>query len=330
MRAMILLVTPAARAAPTSVHGNDVTARRWQSILTGLGCDVRVTNGYEPGDYAALIALHARKSADAIRTFHTEHPGAPIVLALTGTDLYPDLVTSGVEREILALASRIVVLQPHALAQLDAEQRARTTVIVQSMPDIPHEIPRHDAFEVAVLAHLRAVKDPLRTAEASRLLPSDSRLVVSHAGAPLDEELARLAREESTRNPRYRWLGEQPRAEALRLLARSKLLVLTSHDEGGANVVSEAIAAGVPVLSSDIPGSRGLLGDDYPGYFPVGDTEALAEALHAAETDRNGYYHRLRAECERRHDLVAPHKERAAWSGVLTALSLPVPRPVAS
>lgn len=324
---MILLVTP---AAPASVHGNDVTAHRWQSILTELGCDVRVANGYEPGEYAALIALHARKSADAIRTFHAEHPDAPIMLALTGTDLYPDLVTSGVDPAILALASKIVVLQSQALAQLDADQRARTTVIVQSMPDIPHETPRHDVFEVSVLAHLRGVKDPLRTAEASRLLPADSRVVVSHAGAPLEADLAQLAREESTRNPRYRWLGDQPRTEALRLLARSRLLVLTSHDEGGANVVSEAIAAGVPVLSSDIPGSRGLLGGDYPGYFPVGDTEALAEALHAAETDRHGYYARLRAECERRHDLVAPRKERAAWSAVLTELSLPVPRPVAS
>jgi len=324
---MILLVSPAAQAA---AHGNDVTALRWRSILTELGFDVRMANDYERGDYTALIALHARKSADAVRAFHAAHPGAPIVLALTGTDLYPDLVTSGVDPDVLALASRIVVLQPHALAQLDAAQRARTTVIVQSMPDIPRRIPRDDVFEVAVLAHLRSVKDPLRAAEASRLLPARSRVVVSHAGAPLDENLTRLAREESTRNPRYRWLGELQRPEALRLLAHSRLLVLTSHDEGGANVVSEAIAAGVPVLSSDIPGSRGLLGDDYPGYFPVGDTEALADALLAAETDRDGFHQRLQQKCEDLHELVDPHRERAAWSTLLTELSVAVAKTAAS
>jgi len=106
--------------------------------------------------------------------------------------------------------------------------------------------------------------------------------------------------------------------------------VLTSHDEGGANVVSEAIAAGVPVLSSDIPGSRGLLGDDYPGYFPVGDTEALADALLAAETDRDGFHQRLQQKCEDLHELVDPHRERAAWSTLLTELSVAVAKTAAS
>ena len=49
--------------------------------------------------------------------------------------------------------------------------------------------------------------------------------------------------------------------------------------EGGANVVSEAIAVGVPVVGVAHPGSVGLLGEDYPGYFPVGDTEGLAALL---------------------------------------------------
>jgi glycosyltransferase involved in cell wall biosynthesis len=78
---------------------------------------------------------------------------------------------------------------------------------------------------------------------------------------------------------RYGWRGAVPRTEALAVLARSRLLALTSLQEGGANVVSEALAAGVPIVSSAIPGSIGLLGADYPGYFPVGDTEALATVL---------------------------------------------------
>lgn len=100
--------------------------------------------------------------------------------------------------------------------------------------------------------------------------------------------------------------------------------MLTSINEGGANVVSEALAAGVPVLSSAIPGSQGLLGEDYPGYFAVGDTADLADRLLAAETDRGGFYSELIHRCGRLRDLVHPRHEQVAWSSLLTELSLPV------
>ena len=63
-------------------------------------------------------------------------------------------------------------------------------------------------------------------------------------------------------------------------------MVLSSLSEGGANVISEAVAAGVPVLASRIDGSVGLL-DDYPGYFPVRDTAALARLLERSRAVRN-------------------------------------------
>jgi glycosyltransferase involved in cell wall biosynthesis len=140
-----------------------------------------------------------------------------------------------------------------------------------------------------VLGHLRPVKDPFRTAEAARLLPASSRIRVLHAGAALSPAMEHQARAEEAINSRYRWLEDLPRWKALRLLARSRLLVLTSLMEGGANTISEAIAAGVPVLASRIPGSVGLLGTQYPGYFPVGDTAALAALLTRAETDTKFY-----------------------------------------
>jgi glycosyltransferase involved in cell wall biosynthesis len=170
-----------------------------------------------------------------------------------------------------------------------------------------------------VLGHLRPVKDPFRTALASRLLPDSSRLRVLHVGAALSPDMAKKARAEIAVNARYRWLGDVPRWKALRILARSRLLVLTSQMEGGANVISEAIAAGVPVLASHIAGSIGLLGDDYPGYFPVGDTQALANLLHRAETDA-GFYKHLKAWCRRLRPLVRPARERQSWRRLLREL----------
>jgi glycosyltransferase involved in cell wall biosynthesis len=131
--------------------------------------------------------------------------------------------------------------------------------------------------------------------------------------------MARQARAEEAANPRYRWLGERPRWQALRTLSRCRLLSLTSELEGGANVISEALAVSVPVVSSCIAGSVGLLGTDYPGYFPFGDTEALTALLHRAETDAP-FYRELTARCRRRRALFLPARERRAWARLIKEL----------
>lgn len=314
---MILLVTP---ALPQTDLGNGVTAQRWADILSGLGHRVRISQTFVDGDFTALVALHAGRSAEAVRRFHQARPNAPIILALSGTDLYPDLATTGVDPAVLALADRLVVLQACGLDQLDPALRGRARVIVQSMPTVPPRPARADCFEVALLAHLRPVKDPLRLAAAVRLLPATSRVRVTHLGGARDEETAAQASAEAAANPRYEWLGARPREEALGVLARSRLLVLTSRHEGGANVISEALAAGVPVLASRIPGSVGLLGTDHPGYFPTGDTAALAAALDAAEHDRGGYYRALKEHCSALRPLVHPGREQQAWAELLAEL----------
>jgi putative glycosyltransferase (TIGR04348 family) len=321
---MILVVTP---TPPDSPNGNGVTARRWAGILRDLGHQVDLTQEYRPGDHDLLVALHAVKSAGAVRAFHADHPAAPVVIGLTGTDLYPDLATTGVDPAVLAIASRLVVLQPHGAEQVPRKLRDRVRVIFQSMT-VPSAIgvapapPDPDCFEVALLAHLRPVKDPLLLAAAMRYLPASSRIRVTHAGEGRDPALARQAAAASAGSGRYRWTGPLPRPEALAVLARSRLLAVTSAHEGGANVVTEAIGLGVPVISSRIPGSTGLLGADYPGYFRPGDPADLARLLLAAERDIDGLYHRLRQRCAALRHLADPARERAAWAALLAELDL--------
>ncbi len=315
----ILLITP---APPGSRKGNRITAHRWARLLRQLGHRVAIDQEYHGQRNDVLVALHARRSADAVNAFHRSHPERPIVVALTGTDLYDDIHTDPVARQVLELASRLIVLQPLGIAELPSHLQERTRVIYQSaeMPPGARSLPRRGFFEVCVLGHLRPVKDPFRTALAARLLPASSRLRVLHVGAALSPEMADQARTEAAANPRYRWLGDVPRWKALRLLARGRLLVLTSQMEGGANVISEAIAAGVPVLASRIPGSVGLLGNDYAGYFPVGNTEALAKQLHRTETDA-GFYKSLKLQCHRLRSLVRPARERQSWRCLLREIS---------
>jgi putative glycosyltransferase (TIGR04348 family) len=268
-----------------------------------------------------LVALHARRSFDAIERFGHAHPGRPILVTLTGTDLYDEIHTDDTARRALEIAARLIVLQPLGIKELPKKLRSKTRVIYQST-EAPANVkpPRKDAFEVCVHGHQRPVKDPFRTARAARLLPSESRIQVVHVGAALNPEMRKQALAEQAENPRYRWLGDLPRWKALRVLGHCRLLVLTSQMEGGANVLSEAIVAGVPVLSSHISGSIGLLGRDYPGYFPVGDSEALTALLHRAETDRR-FYSRLKARCRRLRSLFDPEREKQTWRRLLRELA---------
>jgi putative glycosyltransferase (TIGR04348 family) len=279
-----------------------------------------IASQYDSQRCDILVALHARKSAPSVERFRDEHPDRPLVLALTGTDLYDEIRTCPDARRSMELATRLVVLQPAGLAELSEADRVKTRVIIQSAePPRRPAAPDRSVFQACVLAHLRPVKDPLRTALAARLLPPDSKIQVVHLGNALDKNLAEEAREEMAVNPRYRWLGERPQTEALSTLASSQLLVLTSRLEGGANAVSEAIACLVPVISSRISGSIGLLGEEYPGYFPVGDTQALSDLLHHAETDA-GFYKSLGSWCQRRAALVNPATERRAWQDLVDEL----------
>jgi putative glycosyltransferase (TIGR04348 family) len=313
----ILLVTPAPSG---SRKGNRVTAERWAHLLRDLGHPVTIAVEYHRQRCDLLIALHACKSHPSIRRFRTERPGDPLVLCLTGTDLYGDIHTRPEALESLELATRLVVLQPLALDELPGPLRGKARVIYQSVPaPAVRARPRRDVFEVCVLGHLRPVKDPLRTAWAARLLPASSRVRVLQVGGALSDDLAEQARAEQAGNPRYRWLGERSRGQALGLLSRSRLLSLTSELEGGANVVSEAIALGVPVVSSRIAGSLGLLGADYAGYFPFGDTRALAELLLRAETDA-AFYQALCTQCALRRPLFEPARERQSWHELLREL----------
>ncbi len=184
-------------------------------------------------------------------------------------------------------------------------------MIYQSVPPLARQERPVRYVLITVLGHLRDEKDPFRAALALRHLPHASRIRVVHLGGAMNDAMADAARAHAAANPRYRWLGDLPHGDAIRWLARSHAMVISSNIEGGAHVVSEAIAIGVPVLASRIPGNLGLLGAAYPGYFPCGDDSALAERLVQLEGDRRYALALEHAVVARRH-LVDEGAEREA------------------
>jgi putative glycosyltransferase (TIGR04348 family) len=315
-----VIVTP---APPGSRAGNRNTALRWARILRGLGHRVDIATEWLGGNEDLMIALHARRSREAMVNWRAAHPARPLVLALTGTDLYRDIRIDAGAAASLELANRLIVLQPAGLDELTAAQRARAVVVHQSETARGTWTPPRRIVRYAAIGHLREEKDPLRAAQALASLRDLPALRVEQVGGALAPHWEKQARALMRRDARYRWRGEVPHWRALKLLRESQALVISSVMEGGAHVVSEAIVHGVPVLASAIPGNVGLLGKDYPGYFPVGDTAALAALMRRVAAEP-AFLRTLHAAVAARRAVFAPQREAAAWRALLRSLQ---PRP---
>jgi len=251
--------------------------------------------------------------------FHEQHPDRPITLVLTGTDLYRDIAVHAEVLRSMEVADQLVVLQSSALDSIPADLRHKARVIYQSVRvDIPDEVPVVD-FQVTVIGHLREEKDPFCIARCLPLMPLNSKISVLHLGMAMNEQMELTAKGYNETLENYQWIGEVSHANALRALAKSRLMVISSRMEGGAHVVSEAIALGVPVIASDIPGNQGLLGGDYLGYYPVGNETALANLLSRAESMPDFYY-ALKKQIDIREDLVSPEREMQSIQELMSQL----------
>jgi putative glycosyltransferase (TIGR04348 family) len=306
----ITIVSP---AAARDNNGNWQTASRWARFLRGA-YTVDIRGGWTASGDAApdlLIALHARRSAESLAAFTDTFPDRPALLALTGTDLYRDIDTSGEARASLDRASALVVLQEAGLARLPQALQAKAHVIYQSAPalrPVPATARRH--LDICMIGHLRQEKDPL-TFMRSAALVTAPRVRLLHIGGALDPDLAAAAETTAQASPRYRWLGPLPHAAARQRLKRCHAMVIASHMEGGANVIIEAVTSGVPVLASHIDGNVGMLGRDYAGYFPPGDAAALAGLIDRSAVDQ-AFASLLRRQCAARAPLFTPSAEQAA------------------
>jgi putative glycosyltransferase (TIGR04348 family) len=306
----IALVTPAGAKAR---NGNRHTALRWASFLRHAGHKVDISVQWSPGSRVdAMLALHARRSHASIRAFPSDKL---LVVALTGTDVYRDIHESAEAQQSLEMAHRLIVLQPKAAEELPKRLRAKISVVVQSCSSRLRHAPVKGKFRVCVIGHLRAEKDPMRTLAALSHVPNQE-IEVVHLGEGLDAALADEAKAGMEREPRYRWLGSVPHARALKWMASSHAMVISSRMEGGANVVCEALRIGVPVLASRISGNVGLLGARYAGYFALEDDTALARLLSRAASDR-AFYRQLKSEVAVLRRSVAPQAEARALLAAL-------------
>ncbi len=326
LRPAVGIVSP---AQPGANNGNWRTAARWARLLAPE-FRARVVFQWHGEAFDVLIALHARRSAASIaawcRAGAGAAPAAPLAVVLTGTDLYRDVAHDPDARASLQRADALVVLQDHGVAAVPAAHRAKTHVIYQSgtARRCLQKTTRH--LRALMVGHLREEKSPATLFAAARLLRHRQDVYIDHIGAALDRDLGRAAQATARACPRYRWLRAVPHDASLRRIQRAHVLVHASRIEGGAHVILEAVRSGTPVLASDIPGNRGMLGDDYDGYFPPGDAPALARLLERCRDEPRWLAH-LRRQCRARAPLFTPQREAHALRALVRSLLCTPRRP---
>ncbi|MFK7794483.1 MAG: selenoneine biosynthesis selenosugar synthase SenB [Gammaproteobacteria bacterium] len=311
----IQLISP---AKIDSRNGNRTTAVRWRNILQSLGHRVSVAQQYSDENVDLMLALHAWRSADSIQLFAERHPTRPLLIALTGTDVYRFLHTHKQQTlKSISYADRLIGLHAHITHSLPQQYHHKARIIYQSTETKPIRKTRHNhVFDVCIAGHLRDEKDSLRPAYAIRSLPSSSRIQISHFGKAHTQEWEHNAKLEMAKNRRYQWHGEISQSLLQLKFSQADLLILPSRMEGGANVISEAIVAGLPIISSDIEGSVGLLGKKYSGYFEVENTKQIKKLLLRCESDIK-FYQTLIQQCKSRRYLFNPSVEKSSWSKLL-------------
>jgi putative glycosyltransferase (TIGR04348 family) len=317
-RSLIVIVTPAFADAN---NGNWQTAHRWAGMLSGA-YRVRLAAEWSGGDEALMIALHARRSAASADIWHTCHPGRPLVVVLTGTDLYRDIDQDAGARRSLDNANALVVLNELGIRQLAGQLQNKAHVVLQSCRSQRTLTKTRRHLRAVMVGHLRPEKAPRTFFAAARQLQGRVDILFDHVGAALDATLGDEALALAASHPRYRWLGALPHDSARRRIQAAHVLVHPSSIEGGAHVVIEAVRSGTPVLASRIDGNVGLLGDGYRGYFPLGDDAALATALCSLRDEPDTLAH-LQAQCAARVPLFDPARESRALHELVDKLLRP-------
>lgn len=277
----------------------------------------------QDGQADLMIALHARRSAPSIRAWREARARAPLVVALTGTDLYRDIDIDADAQRSLELADALIVLNERGVRRLPPALREKCHVVLQSCGERRTLAkPGGPAMRLraVMVGHLREEKDPRTLFAAVRQLAHrmgrGGDLRVDHIGHALDPALGAAAETLAAEVPGYRWLGGLTHEQTRRRIQAAHVLLHPSRMEGGAHVVIEAVRSGTPVMASRIDGNVGLLGDEYPGYFPPGDDVALARLLERAR-DVPVWLADLQRSAARRAPLFAPEAERRALMGVV-------------
>jgi glycosyltransferase involved in cell wall biosynthesis len=196
----------------------------------------------------------------------------------------------GLRRRLLRRASFLIAQTPEAARQLEAFLPAERVAVLPN-PVAPVDAPPLNGLRHAIYTgRFSEEKDLPTLLEAWKEVASDSPdsmlTLVGEGGSyrSVEAELRTTVARTPILSSTVRLTGWV--SDVGPFLSEADVYVFPSRTEGMSNSLLEACAWSRVVVASDIPANRAVLGDEYPLLFPVGDTQALIDALrHAFDND---------------------------------------------
>jgi glycosyltransferase involved in cell wall biosynthesis len=250
---------------------------------------------------AAALALRRSLTDFAPDVLHCHNPGMSAVAGLAtvrGSSQRGLVTVHGVPDEDYATAARVlraaglpvVACGPGVADALGAHGAHPDATIVNGVRAAPEAADRAALATawgldprlplVLAVGRLAPVKNPTLAVRALVAVP-DAALVFVGDG-PLRDDVRREA-EVAGVGDRVVLAGT--RADARALIGAADAVVLPSRAEGLPLVALEALAAGTPLVASDVRGVRELVGDDAALLVAPDDAPALADALRRVLSD---------------------------------------------
>jgi len=291
----VLMLSPT--TLPT-VTGNAVTVERWRQALSKGGFAVRVlaTEGLSDGQLVQEVrdfkpdlihAHHIFRAGGMLLSLRvgSECNGLPIVVSPAGTDINIDLKESDrreVISKVLGLASAVIV-QRHetvqTLKQVAPSLDGRVAYVPKSCSWLGDDFfdlrgiagCQRENFLFFLPAGIRPVKGNLECLAAlEKVYVVRPSIHAVFAGPALDRDYAMRFEKEVTRLKAFaRWIPLIPLRAMRSAYEAADVVLISSFSEGLSNTLLEAMAAGKPILASDIPGNRRhVLGEN--GESPCG------------------------------------------------------------
>jgi glycosyltransferase involved in cell wall biosynthesis len=226
----------------------------------------------------------------------------------------------------------ICVAESERRAGLDAGTCGEaTTVVIHNGVELPSAgavEPRPGPYRLVTVGRLQAPKDPLTLIRALAELGRPGEAVIAGDGPDrpaVEREVRRLGLESAVR-----LAGE--RDDVAELLAEADLFVLSTRSEGLPLSILEAMAAGLPVVASDVGGVPELVVDRETGFLvPPGDPHALAAAIERLLDDpdlRGRFGAAGRARVSTHFDLASAQRAHLdLYRALLADAGLPLPSP---
>lgn len=267
----------------------------------------------------------------------------PYIVSLRGSDVpgYSErfknlyLFLRPVTRFIWRHAAKVVANSEglRTLALLTESSRdidvIRNGIDTEEFFPVPREYSRDVSvpFRVLAIARLTPRKGLRSLLEAMLLLKRKEQRIFSLdiAGDGHERESLEAFVSEHNLSDRVRFIGRVPHGDVVALYHRAHVYVLPSLNEGMSNNVLEALACGLPIITTDTGGTRELVGDGVNGCIVrMRDSRHIAEkilflASHPEEAKRYGEESRRRAECLGWNEVAKAY--RRAYEHAMTAKS---------